>query len=715
MTDAPIKIEQGTSLELAQWTGHQSLTNANPGSPLNDPSFQNAQRAELYILRQIQVATDRLPRNAKRTILQKKLKKVQRHHRSMKKTIAIVGMTGHGKSSVLGETVENRGVAKTSGIGRAVTHTAQEFQQRPPDASHEYALVCRFMKLAQRKRQMEELLDDWRRIDLEGITPNDREYITIRDNARAALEVMKSALSGVSGFDLQLVEYGPNGVTREAAIEKLHYWVDQMPLPTNGMSKDGKFIEEFDDTKGLQQAVLSFQKSGLWCFVKQMEIFFDSDVLKDGLVIADLPGSFDSNHIRAKTADKFLHRAGEVWIVVRIDRAVDSPMISEIADRYYRVSQDVGDLYRPVVNIICTFAAELPDDIDWVNDLSVNEETLQEAEEQYEDAEDNGSAQEIALAKYRLRKLKMEARNAWVTAELKNTWSSTFAPQELKVFCVDNKLHRSNNQMEKELSGIPALRQYASNLMAQVLYKNAMESLLVKTPALIRSYQTYIDVLKDPPADLEKELAVGLKEIEQAHMYWAAWQESVSGAYGDITTTIQTKRLSIIGSAHDCLTQWGSLPWITIGAFFRRGGVYKVPGSSVPVSWCGQLLECILRFTRSWWRKLDKRILSAWQSLIANIIGRFEAHESRYENGIGPDTVIRLLRNRKDNLKSLLEAEKTEFTQKLLAIKRKAVTSDTKSYIYSFMDPIFKEGAADSGTLSCPRRPVQLASDTDTI
>lgn len=254
--------------------------------------------------------------------------------------------------------------------------------------------------------------------------------------------------------------------------------------------------------------------------------------------------------------------------------------------------------------------------------------------------------------------------------------------------------------MEKELSGILELRNHASNIMAQTLYKNALESICLRTPALISSYQTYIEILKSPPVDLDKELEIGLKEIQQAEVFWATWQKAVSGACGEITKMIRIKGSVIVGSAQECLRQWKSLPWSTLGAFFRRDGIYKLPGSSAPVSWCGQLLECILRVIRPLWKKLDKLVNSAWQNLISNIIGRFDTHEEKYQDGIGLDTVIRLLRSRKNSLKSMLEAEQVEFKQNILDIKRKAVTSDTNSFIFSFMEAVFREGAADCGTFA---------------
>lgn len=709
MADSQIKIENDSNNEPTRWKDEAIFKTIPSGGPLNHPGFQNARRAEAFILRQLKVAIDKLPRGKKRYSLKKKLEAIQRYNRPAKRTVALIGITGCGKSSVLGETVDDRGVAKTSGIGRAVTHIAQEYAQQSADASSPYQLACKFKTEEQRKEQMENLLDDWRRPDLEGITPADGEFKIINENSKAALSVIKAALGGVSGFNLQRIEYGKNGVTREDAVEVLHRWVQQMPMPP-GATLDGNYSQDFDNTKSLQKAIQDFQQTGLWPFVGNMSILFDSEVLKDGLVIADLPGCFDSNPIRARTADAYLPKVQEIWIVANITRAVDNPVIESIADRYFRDLEGVGDLHRPVVNIICTFAGEVPDDVDWVADNLIDADTLQQAEDKYADAEESGTLQEIALAEHHLRRLKMKARNDKVTADIMEEWSSIFAPNQLKVFCVDNKMHRQGG-LAREMSGIPELRQYSSNMMARTLYKNAMESLCIQTPALITSFQTYIDIMKNPSSDLAKEAAFGEKAIQAAGIHWSEWERSVSGGCNLITSTAREKSASIIRSARIHLENWEGLPYSTIGAFFRRDGVHKLKGSPLPVSWPAQLLGCILCEVRSVLRNLDKCAKSAWKTVSAKMIERLESHEGQYEGGDGLETILRLLRSRKSNLKVQLEHEQEEFTQQLLQIKRKAVTSDTESYIFNIMHPTFQKGKVDFGKLyACAKSAMTLTN-----
>jgi len=53
-------------------------------------------------------------------------------------------------------------------------------------------------------------------------------------------------------------------------------------------------------------------------------------------------------------------------------------------------------------------------------------------------------------------------------------------------------------------------------------------------------------------------------------------------------------------------------------------------------------------------------------------------------------------------MKILLEQEQDTFIKNLHQIKRKAVTSDTNSFIFEVMEPTFLEGMDDRGELLCP-------------
>ena len=299
----------------------------------------------------------------------------------------------------------------------------------------------------------------------------------------------------------------------------------------------------------------------------------------------------------------------------------------------------------------------------------------------------------------RLQSLKMKARNDKVAADIIEEWSSIFAPGQLRVFCIDNKMHRKGGP-DMELSGIPELRRHTSGTIASEHYKVAITSLCTHTPALISSLQTYVEIMKSPPLDLKREIAFGKEQIKGARADYEEWETAVSDGCSMISIAARSKRQSILKSACYHLEAWGNLHGTTICAFFRRRGVWKVKG--IAVSWCSQLLRCILLENKSRWKKLDKLAKSSWKRLIASIMARLENQEGRYGKSGGESSVARLFSNGKNQMKILLEQEQDTFIKNLHQIKRKAVTSDTNSFIFEVMEPTFLEGMDDRGELLCP-------------
>jgi hypothetical protein len=101
-------------------------------------------------------------------------------------------------------------------------------------------------------------------------------------------------------------------------------------------------------------------------------IYLKSPVLRNGLVLADLPGkprSFayhdteyllhpgyhDVNFARVAVARKFQSTCDEIFVVTNIKRGVDDPIIKDVI-REMDDTAAVGKVTRPNVTVICSHA-----------------------------------------------------------------------------------------------------------------------------------------------------------------------------------------------------------------------------------------------------------------------------------------------------------------------------------------------------------------------
>jgi len=101
-------------------------------------------------------------------------------------------------------------------------------------------------------------------------------------------------------------------------------------------------------------------------------IYLRSPVLRNGLVLADLPGkpwsSFvyhdayllnpgyhDVNFARVAAARKFQSTCDEIFVVTDIKRGVDDPIIKDVI-RDMNNTAAVGKITRPSITVICSHA-----------------------------------------------------------------------------------------------------------------------------------------------------------------------------------------------------------------------------------------------------------------------------------------------------------------------------------------------------------------------
>lgn len=65
----------------------------------------------------------------------------------------------------------------------------------------------------------------------------------------------------------------------------------------------------------------------LWPLIRVVKIFVKADALSTGVVLVDLPGTADSNSARSAVANRYMAECTCVWVVARIERAVDDKAV----------------------------------------------------------------------------------------------------------------------------------------------------------------------------------------------------------------------------------------------------------------------------------------------------------------------------------------------------------------------------------------------------
>jgi len=96
-------------------------------------------------------------------------------------------------------------------------------------------------------------------------------------------------------------------------------------------------------------------RAAYWPLIKVVRIYVKHRILKDGLVLVDMPGVHDSNPGRARLAENYMKTCSGLFIVSPITRAVDDKSAkSLLGDRFRRQLKLDGGYLRNMVTFICS-------------------------------------------------------------------------------------------------------------------------------------------------------------------------------------------------------------------------------------------------------------------------------------------------------------------------------------------------------------------------
>ncbi|KAK4455827.1 hypothetical protein QBC34DRAFT_453465 [Podospora aff. communis PSN243] len=186
-------------------------------------------------------------------------------------------------------------------------------------------------------------------------------------------------------------------------------------------SKDKKSSGEAD------QGVMEY-----WPLVKVVKIFTKSAVLKNGLVLVDLPGSRDSNAARSAVAANYIERCTGIWIVVPINRAVDDQTAQKLMTDNLRQQLQL-DGTCSTVTFICTKT----------DDITVTEASNSMAE----DSRIHRIHEELQVLKRQEEGLKEETANLMSRMELLSDEIETLDDD---INSIDSALQNENETAEKK-------------------------------------------------------------------------------------------------------------------------------------------------------------------------------------------------------------------------------------------------------------------------
>ncbi|KJZ77212.1 hypothetical protein HIM_03533 [Hirsutella minnesotensis 3608] len=294
---------------------------------------------------------------------------LQRENNRFQYVVGVAGDTGTGKSSLLNALLSEAADVAPSSQHGACTAAVCCFLSRSPDDDVDTKFFAK-VHLKSKDTVNQELASFFAELnDFEIRLATDGENDSLTFSEQEKLNDQLSVIHGWSGISKErLKEFGRENNTDEITCrcqksnELFHGENPRrrkiIPIAEDNSNDFLKALKRYVGSTGRSSQALR------WPLVAKVEIFVDSELLKDGIILVDLPGETDALDSRSQVAREFYNSLDSQMIVTPGDRAFDNKTAIELLRDDQIMDMEADGLIRD--NGICVVVTKA-DLMDWRN------------------------------------------------------------------------------------------------------------------------------------------------------------------------------------------------------------------------------------------------------------------------------------------------------------------------------------------------------------
>ncbi|GKU17373.1 unnamed protein product, partial [Fusarium langsethiae] len=297
-------IASPTPEPSAPITPYDARAEATPPHALFTATFQDALKQAYVIAQKAVRSIEKIKTGAPKeedSEIEKFLgdaKRLQRFQGTDTRTIAVLGDSGEGKSSLINSLLHSPGVAQTGDIGSACTSVVTEYRQKKPNHTTPITIDVEYLSALEIRELIKELLWSYRQLFLPGVESNEtseQDYNRYMRQSEQAWSALHAAFKHKKQFTQSFAQDMSDGAL-ERITDQLIDWAREIEWPTGGV--DGFWTSTAQTSEECVEQTKLFMQDKFWPFTKIIRVYLDSQVLKTGVVLADLPASFKGSRTR---------------------------------------------------------------------------------------------------------------------------------------------------------------------------------------------------------------------------------------------------------------------------------------------------------------------------------------------------------------------------------------------------------------------------------